>query len=362
MVRDLKELIQSEHDVKTGVKSPEEHAKLDQYERAQLYNRCNIVGSALVVFAYSISVGISAGVGFADNEALIRSYRILMGYFGAVTVITTVPFLIIQKHRPGQQLPAGSSFFTAGPKQVWSAMKSARRLKHCILYLIAWCILQESWGTWYNIVGILQNEVIHYSPLKLNAMSLLADLAGGSGTVVMFLLQKRFRFSVKAAVRFGACMTVPPCLWGGIGMFTGAIGFHHTWEFWVAQCWNFMTASWGAYSVTMVSEVVPAPKAMMFFALFNTFGKTSGFIGPFITAAIIERAGGNTNAAFWFIFALGCLGVFVIFQVDPEQAKIDNALFLEREAAELYSAEQRAVGKEIIESDDQEFNATVKDV
>ena len=29
----------------------------------------------------------------------------------------------------------------------------------------------------------------------------------------------------------------------------------------------------------MISEVVPAPKVFMFFALFNTVGKTSGFIG-----------------------------------------------------------------------------------
>lgn len=31
-----------------------------------------------------------------------------MGYFGALTVICTVPFFIVQKRRPGQQLPAGT--------------------------------------------------------------------------------------------------------------------------------------------------------------------------------------------------------------------------------------------------------------
>ena len=34
-----------------------------------------------------------------------------------------------------------------------------------------------------------------------------------------------------------------------------------------------MTGCWGAYSVSMVSEVVPAPKLMMFFAMFNTWGE-----------------------------------------------------------------------------------------
>ena len=136
-------------------------------------------------------------------------------------------------------------------------MKHAKNLKHCMLYLVAWCCLQESWGTYGSIVGILQNEVIHYSPLQLNALALVADLGGGSGTVMMYLLQKRYRFSVQTAIRFGALMTVLPCLYGGIGMFTQKIGFHNTWEFWLANSWNFMTGCWGAYSVTMVGPAAP---------------------------------------------------------------------------------------------------------
>lgn len=144
IVRDLPKMIQSENEVKMGVKSPDAHAELDSYERSKLYNLVNITGSALVVCAYAIAVGISAGIGFDSQERLIFSYRVLMGYFGAITVICTVPFFLVQKHRPGQQLPAGSNFFTAGPKQVWSAMKSAVHLKQCLLYLVCYFMLQES--------------------------------------------------------------------------------------------------------------------------------------------------------------------------------------------------------------------------
>lgn len=172
-------------------------------------------------------------------------------------------------------------------------------------------------------------------------MSLCADLAGGSGTVFILLLQKRFRFSVKAGVFYGACMTLVPSLWGGIGYFTNVIGFHNVWEFWLAQAWNFQTAAWGSYQVTMISEVVPAPKAYMFFALFNTVGKTSGFIGPFISSAIINRANGQTSAAYWFLFAMGCVGVIALWFVDTDKAKSENAKYLEREAGEYYSQQQR---------------------
>jgi MFS-type transporter involved in bile tolerance (Atg22 family) len=189
-------------------------------------------------------------------------------------------------------------------------------------------------------------RVVHYSPVMINAFNLVADLSGGSGTLFILLLQKKFRFSVKAGVFYGACMTLVPSLWGGIGYFTNIVGFHHVWAFWLAQAWNFQTAAWGSYQVTMISEVVPAPKAYMFFALFNTVGKTSGFIGPFISSAIIERANGQTSAAYWFLFAMGSLGCIILWFVDTDKAKSDNARYLEREADEYYSEQQRVKARQ----------------
>ena len=60
----------------------------------------NIVGSALVVITYAISIGISQAVGFGSPAKIIHSYNVLLGYFGAVTVVCTLPFLILQKVCP----------------------------------------------------------------------------------------------------------------------------------------------------------------------------------------------------------------------------------------------------------------------
>jgi MFS-type transporter involved in bile tolerance (Atg22 family) len=83
-------------------------------------------------------------------------------------------------------------------------------------------------------------------------------------------------------------------------------------------------AAWASYQVAFLSELIPAPKAYLFFALFNTVGKTSSFVGPFVSSAITERAGGNTNASFWFTFGMGLVGVILLWFVDPKKAKLDN--------------------------------------
>lgn len=123
----------------------------------QLFNWCNMFGSATAVFFYCIAIGISHAVGYADDHALIRSYRILLGYYTPITMCVTIPFFICMKWRPGQQVPAGSSTLTVGPKsvstppistgltgrQIWYAIKSLRHLTQCFIYLVAYFFLFE---------------------------------------------------------------------------------------------------------------------------------------------------------------------------------------------------------------------------
>lgn len=88
----------------------------------------------------------------------------------------------------------------------------------------------------------------------------------------------------------------------------------------------------------MMAEVSPAPKMYVFFALYNTLGKTAAFVGPFITGAIINDANGNTNQGFWFTFITGLVALILLAMVDTDKAKRDNAAYLEAERKDLYAS------------------------
>lgn len=69
----------------------------------------------------------------------------------------------------------------------------------------------------------------------------------------------------------------------------------------------------------------------MFFSLFSVIGKTSSFIGPFISSAIIDDTG-NNSSPFYFLFALSLASfVFLLFFVDVKKSRIEQEEFLERE-------------------------------
>lgn len=230
IARNLPQVLKSEQDVKMGLKTPEEHDIVDQYERSKLYNLCNITGSVLVVIFYGIAIGISYAITHNSTEdgPVIKTFRVLLGYFGVLVLICVVPFFCLHKFRPGQQLPEGTHIWAVGPKQAWQALKSIRQLKHAVLYLIAYTLLQEATGTQWNMTSILQSEHIHFNPVANSAFGLLADLAGGSGTFFMLWFQKRFKVSVKTLTCYGGIMALVPIVWGAIGTWTNKIGFHNS--------------------------------------------------------------------------------------------------------------------------------------
>lgn len=83
----------------------------------------------------------------------------------------------------------------------------------------------------------------------------------------------------------------------------------------------------------MISEVTPRGKEFLFFSLFSIIGKTSSFIGPLVSSAIIDASSsGNNSAPFYFLFALSLASLAGLAGfVDLKRSRVEQAKFLERE-------------------------------
>ena len=85
----------------------------------------------------------------------------------------------------------------------------------------------------------------------------------------------------------------------------------------------------------MISEVTPRGKEFLFFALFSIMGKTSSFIGPIVSSAIIDASSsGNNSLPFYFLFGLSCFSfaLLAIF-VDLKKSRREQDVFLAEERA-----------------------------
>jgi hypothetical protein len=84
-----------------------------------------------------------------------------------------------------------------------------------------------------------------------------------------------------------------------------------------------------------VSLTSPPRIQFLFFALFSIIGKTSSFVGPFVSSAIIDDSG-NNNMPFTFLLGLGVFSVGILVFVDVDKSKRECRKYLEEEAVRVY--------------------------
>lgn len=134
--------------------------------------------------------------------------------------------------------------------------------------------------------------------------------------------------------------------WGMIGNWTSNFGFHSVWEVWVYQAfYGLVVCPWYSYSQIMISEVTPRGKEFLFFSLFSIIGKTSSFIGPIVSSAIIDASpNNNPSTPFYFLFALSLVSFAVLlFFVDLKKSRKEQEVFLLKEKRKLAAAKGATV-------------------
>lgn len=68
--------------------------------------------------------------------------------------------------------------------------------------------------------------------------------------------------------------------------------------------------------------------------------KTSSFIGPFVSSAIIDRSG-NNNMPFTFLLGLGFVSLLILLAVDVDKSRHECRRYLEDEAVRIYKLSER---------------------
>ncbi|KAI5475885.1 Autophagy-related protein [Pseudohyphozyma bogoriensis] len=344
IARDLPEAIESEKQVLAGTKTATEHAALDIKLRNVVADIANIVCDIGACVVLLIAVGIlwkTDRDGTEDQNT--RSYSIIIGFGAAVWIITVLPYWYFRQRRPAQALPAGANYLTIGFINAWQALLHIKYLKQAGIYLLAYFIVGDTLNTAATLESVLQNQVIEFNTFQYNLISLLGFACQGVGMAGCWYLTKKLGVQTKT-IMLGICLfTTLVTGWGFIGYWTPHFGYKTHWEIWLFSVINGMFVTpFYQVSFIMIGDLVPKTKMYLFFALFGILGKTSSFIGPFVTSAIIDDAGGNENAGFLFLFPLTIIGTIVMWLVNPTKARIESKAYLDAEGAALYGSQAAA--------------------
>ncbi|KAI0950796.1 hypothetical protein AcW1_008006 [Taiwanofungus camphoratus] len=334
LARDLPEVKESASQVVNSQKTPEDHANFESITRNRISNISFAVSSVGEIVVLAIMVGILKGLkSDASTVNNTKAFSVLIAFSGAVWLLCALPWFFIEQRRPGLALPPGSSLLTIGFKQTYIAFRECLRLRQTFLYLIFYFLMGDVLNTTVTVIGTLQNSVVSYSTLQLTLLLIVGIVTQALGIYLFWVVQKHFQISTKAMLCFNVFWIIVLTIWGLIGIHTNKFGFKHVWEIWLYQgYYGLMVCPWYAYSQTMISEVSPLPQMFLFFALFSVIGKTSAFIGPFVSSAIITASGNNDNYPFVFLFTLGTVSTVFLYLVDVRKSREECETFV---AAEL---------------------------
>ncbi|KAH9003152.1 MFS general substrate transporter [Lactarius hatsudake] len=326
LARNLPEVQESADEAKRGLKLSDDHSLFESLARNRVSNISFAISSAGEIIILAIMVGILKALDAdASPENNTKAFSVLIAFSGGVWLLCAIPWFIFEKRRPGLALPPGTSFVTIGFKQAYVALRECLRLKQTFL--------GDVLNTTVTVIGTLQNSVVAYSTLQLTLLLLVGIVTQGLGIYIFWLVQKKYNITTKTMLIFNVFWILVLTAWGLAGVRTNKIGFKHVWEIWWYQVfYGMMVCPWYAYSQTMISEVSPLPQMFLFFALFSVVGKTSAFIGPFVSEAIISASNNNDNMPFAFLFGLGLFSTIFLFMVDVKKSRIECEEFVEAEA------------------------------
>ncbi|GLB40291.1 putative vacuolar effluxer which mediate the efflux of amino acids resulting from autophagic degradation [Lyophyllum shimeji] len=344
LARDLPDVKQSLCEVNASEKSVQDHARLASLSRNRVSNISFAVCSLGEVIILAVMVGILKGLKSDEStQNNTKAFSVLIAFSGGVwcmvailftflyeaeptmAVLCALPWFFFERRRSGLTLPPGTTYLTIGFMQVYAALRECMKLRQTFLYLLFYFLMGDVLNTTVTVIGTLQNSVVAYSTLQLTLLLIVGIVAQGLGIYLFWLVQKKWKISTKAMVSFNAFWIIILTIWGLIGVHTDKFGFKHVWEIWLYQVfYGLMVCPWYAYSQTMISEVSPSPQMFLFFALFSVVGKTSAFIGPFVSSAIITASGNNDNMPFAFLFGL----LFFLWMVDVEKSRVECEEFI----------------------------------
>ncbi|KAK5081384.1 hypothetical protein LTR70_000997 [Exophiala xenobiotica] len=337
LARNTSEMRHKAEEYENGEIDRDEYDYNDMMQRNRISNVAFIAQSAGEIFILAILVGILFALDVNASQANNDwGLSVLIAYCTAWWIVLAIPWFVLEKRRPGQKIPPGLNIITVLPWTLWRAIVQIWELKQTLLFLVGYFLLGDSLNTTVTVIATLQNSVVSYNTLTLTYLLIVGIAAQLVGIFGFWTIQKRFKLSTK--VMFNAVMIGILVLdgWGMIGIWTQSFGFHHEWEFWLYQVfYGLFVCPWYSYSQIMISEVTPRGKEFLFFSLFSIMGKTSAFIGPIVSSAIIDASStGNNSLPFYFLFGLTLLSLLLLaFFVDLKKSRREQAAFLEREAS-----------------------------
>ncbi|CAI5467343.1 unnamed protein product [Closterium sp. Yama58-4] len=199
-----------------------------------------------------------------------------------------------------------------------------RHHRNALVFIACYFVYADGFSTIIQVGVIFGQQDLCVPPATLAILATSVSFWAAAGMPVLYLIQRRTKWSNKtmAMIALGGMLPLP--LWGLIGYFTDSFGLKHTWELFAYVGWfGLCLGPLLSYSRTLYVDLMPTGKEGAFFTIYTISDKGSSSFGPFVVA-IIAQASGTIRPTFVYIFLVMFIPLLVIiFCLDHKQGMED---------------------------------------
>lgn len=212
---------------------------------------------------------------------------------------------------PRRTAPGAISLLILGVGRVWKTMLQVGKLKHLLLFLLAFLVYNEGIQTVIDMATIYGKQELRLSATALMITLLLVQIVGIFGALLFSRIAART--GTKRAVMLSLVV------WSGVVIYAYFIQTAVQY-FILGGVVGLVLGGSQAISRSLYASMIPHDSPAEFFGFYSVVNKFSAVWGPFLFALIRHWTGSSRNALL-AIIVFFILGIILLSLVDEDQAR-----------------------------------------
>lgn len=266
------------------------------------------ISGALVLFANLIFLKNAESYGI-DTDLAVRICLLTAGvWWGGFAVIT---FKLLKKRQPQRTVPDGKNYIVAGFGELKATFKDLLKLKHTLLFLIAYLLYNDGIQTVITSSSIfLSQELFVLKGIEtdrsvLVIAFLIAQIVGFFGAIVF----ERISYLTNAKT----AILISLFIWSGIVIYAYAFLETLTQAYIMSGGIGFVLGGSQALSRSLFSQMIPAGRESAFFGIYEISERGTSWIGPVVFGFVAQMTNSYRQAILALIFFFVVGSVILLF-------------------------------------------------
>lgn len=305
LARDHPEVADSKKNVRKGMESWSDYQFIKDKVSNSLSSHSMAIGYGTGVILLIIAAGIALVLD--QSTYSLQLGMALAGLWWFLISFFTMKYMPAQ---PGVPLATHANLFLYSWRRLGKTLYQAKSLKETFKYLVSWFILSDGSSTIISLAIFMGKKKFQLNNTQLMIGAIMVPLSALIGTYMWLFIQRKLQLTSKQALlAISVAFAVVP-VYVLIG-FSDVFGLVHKIEIWPTLVYfGLMLGAFQSFSRVMYAALIPKGKESEFFSLYGITDKSSSWLGPLITGAIIE----NNDTRWGFVFPL-CMMVFPLFLI-----------------------------------------------